>query len=133
MPYVTEYKTRSYTRSLHTMAAAKQLAIRLETVDALVAKFRERWDCAEDDIQMIEDFKASLGEMKAPKAKKVPKEGDAPKKKRNPSPYNLFVSEKKAEIIAAGFKGQDMIREAARMWKALHDAKETDDAPADEE
>lgn len=115
------------------MAAAKTLAIRIETVDALVAKFRERWDFEAEDEKMIEDFKASLSEMKGKKTKKSKKSSEdgetAPKKKREPSPYNLFVSEKKAEILAKGFTGQEMIREAARMWNALHPKPDTKAEP----
>jgi hypothetical protein len=103
-------------------AAAKELAIRLETVDILVAKFRERWDFEEEDDKFIEEFKASLGELKAPNKGKKKAESDgepkAPKAKRPPSPYNLFVSEKRAELVAAGFKGKDLIREAAKLWNA---------------
>lgn len=40
----------------------------------------------------------------------------APKAKRAPSEYNLFVQRKKDELIAAGFKGKDLMKEAARMW-----------------
>lgn len=108
------------------MATANELAIRLETVDALVAKFRERWDFEEDDEKFIADFKASLGTMKPTKkagkgkrGKKSDNEsGDEakPKTKRPPSAYNLFVSEKRAELVAAGFKGKDLIREAAKLW-----------------
>lgn len=109
---------------------AKELAIRLETVDALVAKFRERWDFEEDDEKFVAEFRASLGSLpavaKAKKGKKKAKsdsdsdESAAPKAKRPPSAYNMFVSEKRAELVAAGHKGKDLIREAAKLWNELH-------------
>lgn len=97
-----------------------KLAIQLEAVDALVAKFRERWEFEEDDNKMIEDFKASLAAAAPTSGKKEKKPKDANKPKRPPSAYNKFVSEKWDELTAAGFKGQDLIREAARLW---NDAK----------
>lgn len=103
------------------MSAAQKLAIQLETVDALVAAFRDRWDFEEDDNKMIEEFKESLRKAagkKASKKKSAAADDDAPPKaKRAPSEYNLFVQSKKDELIAAGFKGKDLIREAARLWK----------------
>lgn len=88
-------------------AANNKLAIQVNTVDALVAEFRKRWDFQEDDEKMIQDFKDSL--VKSNDAK--------PKRTRAPSAYNLFVQSKKDELIAAGFKGKDLIREAAKLWK----------------
>jgi hypothetical protein len=109
------------------MAPSKKLAIQLETVDALIAEFRKRWDFEEDDEKMIEDFKASLGK----KEKKISgSDSDAPpKKKRQPSAYNMFVSEKWDELTAAGFSGKERIREAARMWNKI---KADTAAPADD-
>lgn len=97
-----------------TMAAAKKIAIQMETVDALVELFRKKWDFEEEDEKMIADFKASLNK----KVRKSKKSDDEESAKREPSAYNLFVASKKEELIAAGFKGRDMIREAARMWNA---------------
>lgn len=126
-----------------------KLAIQIETVDALVAKFRERWDFEEDDLKMIDDFKASLAATaasqpeekpektkKTKKAKKTHNEDGTERKKRAPSAYNMFVSEKRAELMAAGFKGKDIIREAARMWveqkgSAPSSPPATDDAAAE--
>ena len=70
---------------------------------------------------MIEEFKESLRKAAGKKGgKKKAAAGDddgAPKAKRAPSAYNLFVQSKKDELIAAGFKGKDLIREAARLWQ----------------
>jgi hypothetical protein len=113
-------------------ANAKMIAAQIEAVDALVAKFRERWEFEEDDLKMVEDFKASIagGKVKAKKtkgkgkAKKADGEGsegeapaeEKPKRTRPPSAYNLFVKENREKLTAAGFKGKDMIREAAKLW-----------------
>lgn len=102
------------------MAAAQKLAIQLETVDALAAVFSNRWEFEEEDNKMIEEFKETLRKAagkKATKKKAQDGEDDAPPKaKRAPSEYNLFVQSKKAELIAAGFKGKELIKEAARLW-----------------
>jgi hypothetical protein len=104
------------------MAPSNKLAIQLEAVDALVVEFKKRWDFAEDDEKMIEDFKASLAKKGKKKATKKEGAEDAPKKKREPSAYNLFVKDKWDELTAAGFKGKDLIREAARLWKEEQNA-----------
>lgn len=105
------------------MPANKKLAIQLETVDALVAEFRKRWDLEGEDEKAIEDFKTSLknGTIKTTATEK---------KKRAPSAYNLFVQSKKEQIIAAGFKGKDMIKEAARLWKEEHNTANGDASTA---
>lgn len=96
--------------------------IQMDTIDALVAKFAERWDFAEDDLQMIEEFKASLT-VAIPKKSKGKKAKDPEAKKRDPSPYNMFVSEKWQELTDAGFTGKERIREAARRWNAIKEAE----------
>lgn len=117
------------------MAAAKKLAIQLETVDALIVEFRKRWDFEEDDEKMIEEFKASLSApKKGGKGKKAPAlDAEGNPKKREPSPYNLFVAAQRDDIVAAGFKGKDLIKEAARRWKEHNAANGPAEPKAEEE
>lgn len=122
------------------MSFSTKLAIQLEAVDALITEFRKRWDFEEDDDKMIDDFKAALvtkaneepvvAVKRARKTNKKKADDDVaaePKAKRAPSAYNLFVQSKKTELVAAGFKGQNLIKEAARLWK---ERQAVDVAPA---
>lgn len=98
-------------------AATHKLAIQLEAVDALIAEFRKKWEFEPEDEQMIETFKQNLAASNmGKKGRKNKKDAGEPKAKRPPSEYNLFVQSKRQELTDAGFKGKDLIREAAKLW-----------------
>lgn len=116
-----KYVTQIRRQVKHVMATKYE--IQMEVIDALVEEFRKRWEMQDDDEEMIAAFKASFLQKATDEAGKKKKKtattpaAGEPKPKRPPSEYNLFVQAKTDELKAAGFKGHDIFREAAKLWK----------------
>lgn len=112
-----------------TMAVTK-ISIQLEAVCGLVEKLGKIIEIDEDIEAVVEKHLAMLREQpdaetpfgaapvkKERKTRKQKLNADGtPKKKRDPSPYNMFVSEHWAMLTEQGFKGPELIRQAALLW-----------------
>lgn len=115
------------------MAAPAQtkVALQLEAVGGFVEKLSELIDIDEDIEAVVNKYmdalraKADADTVLVPQGtnaveKKVRKSRKNPdgtiKPKRKPSAYNMFVSEHWAELTEKGFKGQELIRQAAILW-----------------
>ena len=48
----------------------------------------------------------------------TPEPPAAKKRRTGPTPWNIFVKEERASILAAGIKGKDLIAELSRRWAA---------------
>lgn len=119
---------------LATMAAITKISLQLEAVCGFVEKLGQIIEVDEDINAVIEKYMAELRQKpdadtelfteapvrKEKKARKAKVNADGtPKKKRDPSPYNMFVSEKWGMLTEQGFKGPELIRQAALLWNAL--------------
>lgn len=111
-----------------------------ETFASAMTQLSNNWEeeyLNDDVMEIINDFKqiwitATAEAMPAPvvetpaspvhksKKKKTTTTTEAvaepPKAKRAPSKYNLFVQDMKADIVSRGFKGKELMKEAARLW-----------------
>lgn len=109
--------------------AATKITIQLEAVAGFVEKLGAIIEIDEDIDAVVEKYISELrlkadanepvsdGDKKEKKVRKSRKNPDGTiKPKRKPSAYNMFVSEHWAMLTEKGFKGQELIRQAAILW-----------------
>lgn len=93
----------------------------LSTVDKLVTFLSDKIEIDDEMKTLFDEFKKTTKEGIKASFKNSTRKGGAKdeKKKREPSPYNLFIKEKMAEIKAKKpeLKGKDLMKEAIEEWK----------------
>lgn len=93
----------------------------LSTVDKLVSFLSDKIEIDEDMKSLFDEFKKNTKDEIKASFKNNSRKGGAKeeKKKREPSPYNLFIKEKMAEIKAKKpeLKGKELMKEAIEEWK----------------
>jgi hypothetical protein len=92
------------------------VALKNETVDALVAFLIEKEVMSEELSSVITEYKQTLGTVEVLKKGRKGKE-DKPKKTRAPTEYNKWLSKKMEELKEEGFKGKELMAEAMKRWK----------------
>lgn len=103
----------------HTVVvAASELVFEAKksTVDALVAFLDEKLELDDDFRGLIAEFKDSIkNDVPPTKSKKAA----APKAKRAPSRYNIFIGEAMAKIKVSNpdLSSKDRMKEAIKLWK----------------
>lgn len=110
----------------------------MKTVDDVMVALKVKFDMDESDIQEFatefkEQLKSQLKEsISEPKRKRAKAGEKTEKKTRAPTAYNLFISEKMAEIKAndPSIKGKALMSAAIAVWKQQKVAKADADTVA---
>lgn len=114
--------TKMALNNVHKALAGLVEETALNTIEKLTAFLSEKIEFDDDMKTLFEEFKKNTkDEIKASFKNDRNRKGGAKeeKKKREPSPYNLFIKEKMAEIKAKKpeLKGKELMKEAIEEWK----------------